>query len=180
MMTNVVLLWQSFLTRGDHLLEWIERIMNSPLKILSEINEYDQEKVVIKLMRFSELEKRAFEKQRVRDRVEREAKSLIEATGNKNISTRFALLNGKWLSFRDYIRKERLRLDSICKIWREFQNTYQEIDHWINSCRINLQDDNSDLKSIDVIEKDLSTNQVSALSSSILLFISHFCSSFND
>ena len=162
-LTNIVLLWQSFVTRSDHLFDWIEKITNSPLKILAESREFDQESIVIKLMRFSELEKRAYEKQRVRDRVEREAKSLIEATGNSTVSIKLGSLNEKWLKLRDYIRNERLRLDNICKIWREYQNIYQELDDWINSCRIVLQDDHGDLKSIEVIETEVSKQQVSGL-----------------
>ena len=168
-LTNIVLLWQSFVTRSDHLFEWIEMITDSQLKTLTDTREYDQESVVIKLMRFSELEKRAYERQRVRDRVEREAKSLIEATGNNSISVKLDLLNKKWLNLRDHVRKERLRLDHVCKMWREFQNVYQELQQWINSCKINLQEDQRDLNSIEMIEKELSSHQVSVFF--LLLFV---------
>lgn len=157
---DVVLLWQSFITRSEHLLEWIERITNSPMRKLAESQECDQESVVIKLMRFSELEKRAYEKQRVKDRVDREAKRLIGATGNTSLSWRLGSLNEKWLKLRDNLRMERLRLDGVCKMWREFQNIYQDLDHWINSSRIILQIDRNDFKSIDVIEEELIVYQV--------------------
>ena len=134
---------------------------NSPLRALRESEEYNQESIVIKLMRFSELEKRAYEKQRVRDRVEREAKSLIETTGNRKISLKLGLLNRKWLSLRDHIRKERLRLDHICKLWRDFENMCHELRQWIDSSRICLQEDQNDLKSTSMIEKELSMQQVS-------------------
>ena len=168
-LTNIVLLWQSFVTRSDHLCEWIDMITNSQLKTLTDSREYDQESVVIKLMRFSELEKRAYERQRVRDRVEREAKSLIEATGNNTVSVKLDLLNQKWLNLRDHVRKERLRLDYVCKMWREFRNVYEELQQWINTCKINLQEDQRDLNSIELIEKELSIQQVSV--SSLLLFV---------
>ena len=159
-LTNLTLLWQSFVTRSDHLFDWIENVTNSPLKVLMEIPEYDHESVVIKLMRLSEMEKRAYEKQRVRDRVEREAKSLIKATGNNSISIKLGLLNQKWLGLRDCVRKERLRLDNVCRMWREFQTVHQDLQHWISCSRIILEEDQSDLNSIEMIEKELAIHQV--------------------
>jgi len=158
-LTSLTLLWQSFVTRSDHLFDWIENVTNSPLKVLMDIPEYDHESVVIKLMRLSEMEKRAYEKQRVKDRVEREAKSLIKATGNNSISVKLGSLNQKWLGLRDCIRKERLRLDHVCRMWREFQNVYQDLQHWISCSRIILEEDQSDLNSIEIIEKELAIHQ---------------------
>ena len=154
-MTNIVLLWQSFWTRGDHLLEWVDRMWNVYVNSLLGTLEYDQESVVVKLMRFSELEKRAYEKQRVRDRIEREAKALIEVTHNKLVANKLSLLNEKWRDLRDRIRNERLRLDGICRIWREFQNVHQELDQWISSCRIRIQEDNREMTAANIIKEEL-------------------------
>ena len=163
-MTNIVLLWQSFLTRSGHIVEWADKLSSVPLKRLSESEEYDQESVVIKLIRFGELEKRAYEKQRVRDRIEKEAVALMEATGNATIADRLEFVNRTWLALRDTIRSERLRLENVCKMWREFENLYQNLSQSICSCRISAQEDNRTFKSLDMLGQELAVSEVSNLS----------------
>ena len=112
-------------------------------------------------MRFGELEKRAYEKQRLKDRIDHEAKVLVATTDNKLIVAKLNFLTEKWLNLRDGIRNERLRLDAVCRVWREFQTVFQDLDQWVKACRIKLQEDHRDLKSVQLIREELEEVQVS-------------------
>ncbi len=158
--TNAILLWQSFFTRCDYLLSWVDKIRDVSVTSLVATKEFDQESLVVKFMRFNELDKRAFEKQRIKDRIDHEAGLLIKMTSNKRIVAKQEFLNEKWVSLRDEIRTERIRLDTACKIWREFQTSFQVLDELMKECAVFTQEEAHNFNSERSIQEELKVLQV--------------------
>ncbi len=133
---------------------------NVSVLALMETKEFDQESLVVKFMRFSELEKRAHEKQKLKDRIDNEASDLVQVTQNQFIIAKQRFLNEKWIELRDGIRNELTRLDKACKIWREFLSKFEELDQLLQKCLVSIQDENHNFNSATSINDELNMIQV--------------------
>ena len=159
-LTSLVLLWQSFTTRTQYLTSWIEKVWEVLLRPALAAGEIDQESVLVKLMKFVEIDKRIHEKEKVKERIVSESESLCNTTRNRDVNSSLVELKEKWNTLRHGVRSQRQRLDELYNLWRTFQNAFQELDQWVRTSVIVFQGDFRDFMSSDNVHKELEYLQV--------------------
>lgn len=152
--------WELFESRYNEMSQWLEKTRSNLLVSLKEKEENSVECVLGKLLKVRELEKKLSEKVSVKDNVLHQAEDVLAKTEAADIHIKSEQLREGWESIENDLYKERYRLESVMKLWKEYNRRQEEIYEWLNQVLAVLRDLKPSKRTLKSVKNQLSDLQV--------------------
>ena len=161
---SVLLKWQSFQERIQRLLIWLSNLEERSLRPVKALPEGQLKKIMNKIMRLREVEKKIIDRTPVRENLLNEQDELIRLTNNENLRREMEPLNNKWIKIKREIKNERQRLEALKKKWKTYESGSEELVSWVQAMIERLRSPVSPAQSVEEVDSQLRDVQVCLLS----------------
>ena len=164
--------WELFESRYAEMLHWLERTRVNLVLPLKEKDEDSLEFVLGKLLKVRELEKKLSEKATVKDDVLRQGENVLARTDAADVNVKAEQLREEWVWIESSLSKERVRLEKIMRLWKDYDRKQEEMYEWLSGILTSLRALEDREKSIDVVKSQLALIQVGVVHSSMFISVS--------
>uniref|UniRef100_A0A7M5XE85 Uncharacterized protein n=2 Tax=Clytia hemisphaerica TaxID=252671 RepID=A0A7M5XE85_9CNID len=137
-LTEIRFLYSLLHSRNMHLTGWIKKTMKNYIQpAMTDPNE-SLNKIMLKLMRLKDLEKKMADKSKYKDQFIADAKKLISITHNKGVNELMKIMESLWKELEEQLKDIRTLLEENVCIWKDVVSKSEHLENWLRSVKNTL------------------------------------------
>ena len=137
-LTEIRFLYSLLHSRNVHLTGWIKKTMKNYIQpAMTDPNE-TLNKIMLKLMRLKDLEKKMADKSKYKDQFITDAKKLRSITQNKGVCDLMKIMESLWKELENQLKDVRTLLEENVCIWKDVVSKSEHLENWLRSVKNTL------------------------------------------